>query len=149
MADSVVIGKYFPIDIEEEDIYIKCYTKNYETLDIMHLNNATQINHETIRQIDNAIRLESLVKNIILNKQFTYNQWNMNRTITFCSDGGAKNGKGSFGVSSSIDENWIITNMNRIPEVFNEANSHRSEAFGMLSALCTYNLIYIYIFRKQ
>jgi ribonuclease HI len=127
---------------------ISCHTKNYRTLDIEHLNLDLQMATVHNRNFETTIRLQSIIKNIRFYNINSGEPWN-NDQIIFCSDGGAQNNKGSFGIVASINEEIILRNKNRIPIVYNEANSHCSEAFGMLGALLSYNNLRRYATKTQ
>jgi hypothetical protein len=55
--------------------------------------------------------------------------------LTICSDGGVRNNIAGFGVIVTIKHQPIMTIKHRLPHIYNTYLSHRSEAFGVLSAL--------------
>jgi Reverse transcriptase (RNA-dependent DNA polymerase) len=149
ILDQIAIEKYFPIDVEYREKDIACYTKKFRTINIEHLNNSSVLQTGQMRQLDNAMRLTSLLTNSILNNEWQSILGNGANEIIMCSDGGAKDNVGTFGMVANYNGQQLLQNKNRIPLVHNDANSHRSEAFGMLSALCTYNLTRIYALNKN
>jgi ribonuclease HI len=64
--------------------------------------------------------------------------------ITICSDGGAKDGIGSFGIINRIQGINVIEFHNRIPKSYENANSYRSEAMGILVTVKLLELVHIY-----
>jgi hypothetical protein len=64
--------------------------------------------------------------------------------LTICSDGGLNQNIAGFGAVVSINNEIVIKNKMRLPNITNDYTSHRSEAMGMLSsfllldALCKY-----------
>jgi hypothetical protein len=65
--------------------------------------------------------------------------------VTICSDGGAKAGKGSFGISLVSNNKVVLECFNIIQSSYEEANSHRSEAVGVLVTLKIIELIHQYM----
>jgi hypothetical protein len=144
VIDNFCVEIYYPIDVEVQELHIMCHTKNYRTLDIEHLNNAKQLMSPEIRRLDKAMRLTAIVNNVIISEEWKELLKNDVADIIFCSDGGAKDNNGTFGLVASVRGKHILRNKNRIPKVHCDANSYRSEAFGMLGALCTYYVTKIY-----
>jgi hypothetical protein len=71
------------------------------------------------------------------------------RGITICSDGGAKDGKGSFGIVFVMDETLVMECFNRVPSTYDEINCHRSEAVGVMVTLKLLELTYQYIYNPK
>jgi hypothetical protein len=59
---------------------------------------------------------------------------NNNIKLTICSDGGLNNKIAGFGAVVSINNEIVIKNKLRLPQVTNDNTSHRSEAMSMLSS---------------
>jgi hypothetical protein len=55
--------------------------------------------------------------------------------LTNSTDGGSKNGKGCFGVVFSENETILLKNYGRLPEIYNDIHSYRSEGMGILCSL--------------
>jgi hypothetical protein len=70
-----------------------------------------------------------------------------NCEYTIRSDGGVKDLEAGIGVITTVNGTTILENKVRIPSTFNDINSYRAEAFGMVTAVATYNIIQQY--RKQ
>jgi hypothetical protein len=75
-----------------------------------------------------------LLKNTFIdNEELLIN--NFRNGITFCSDGGAKYGKVSYGLTSIIENHTVIRCYNCVHDTYEDANSHRCEAMGILATL--------------
>jgi hypothetical protein len=68
--------------------------------------------------------------------------------LTLCSDGGAKNGKGSFGITCRIDNITVLECYNRVPAVYEDINCHRSECLGIMITIKIIELIEEYFTKK-
>jgi ribonuclease HI len=103
-----------------------------------HHNYSTSTEHDQF-DIQNYIRSmekwhQPILKyTIILNNNAFLNSHN--KTIVISTDGGAKDGKGSFGIVISIDDEIIATNNSRTPPIFNDIHSYRTEGYGILVGL--------------
>jgi hypothetical protein len=74
---------------------------------------------------------------------------NIYQEITLCSDGGAKKGKGSFGIACMLQDMVLLECNNRTPNTYEEANCHRCEAMGILVTLKIVDLIHKFAFRSE
>jgi hypothetical protein len=78
--------------------------------------------------------LEYIFQNTkVLHKSNVWTKEELN--LVFCSDGGVTDNAAGYGLVGSVDNNTILTNKYRLPEIFNKYTSHRSEACGLLSAI--------------
>jgi ribonuclease HI len=66
------------------------------------------------------------------------------KIITISSDGGAKDGRGSFGVVMSIDKDIMARNYSRTPPIHNDIHSYRTEGYGILCGLSLFQEIHNY-----
>jgi hypothetical protein len=64
---------------------------------------------------------------------------------SLCSDGGAKDGKGSFGIICTHQNKVILKCHNRVPVTYEDANCHRCEATGILVTLKIIELSHQYV----
>jgi hypothetical protein len=87
-----------------------------------------------------------LVKNIkVLNEEILLNPENSSYLV--CSDGGLKNGKGSYGLVIQNKSTIALENYGRLPEISGDISSHRCEAFGVLSGIII--LHHLLIWQKE
>jgi hypothetical protein len=150
--DKISWNEYCPIEYEENEKFTWTMNRNYYTTQSIKKNVSTLIPASTMTNLQTYIikqphGLQRLIQNTsIKNEELLLH--NFKRGITFCSDGGAKNGKGSFGVTSIINKYVALECYNRIPETYKEANCHRSEALGVLASLVIIDSIDQYISRR-
>jgi hypothetical protein len=53
--------------------------------------------------------------------------------MVFCSDGGVRENRAGFGMVGSVEGKIVVECHHRLHEIYNDYNSHRSEAWGILS----------------
>jgi ribonuclease HI len=71
------------------------------------------------------------------------------KTIVISTDGGAKDGRGSFGIVISIDDEIIATNNSRTPPIYNNIRSYSTERYGILCGLTLIHKIQQYCLTQK
>jgi hypothetical protein len=146
---KIEFNEYIPVDIESTNLNnITVKTRNRSVFNqipkIIHVKRSVYNMEEYfVNMIHDPLRL-------LDNTTFHDNSGLENTTnlrIRFCSDGGVRFNTAGFGMIGSIDNNTVITNKQRLPAIYNDYTSHRSEAFGILSAINT--LKYMQEFMKS
>jgi RNase H len=100
------------------------------------------VNTDLQKFIINNTELKMYTKNTkVLNVEELLNGLN---EMIICSDGGADNGKGSFGIVMHTNNQTVLKTYSRIPEVYSDISSHRSESFGIMIAIRLLQLILQY-----
>jgi hypothetical protein len=64
--------------------------------------------------------------------------------MVFCSDGGVQANQAGFGLVGSIDGTVVAQCHQRLHKIYNDYNSHRSEAWGIVGSFYLIELIAVY-----
>jgi ribonuclease HI len=146
---------YVPVELTSEGKYYQVKKRNLvlnqflvSQQPLLRQNIKTISVQEYIQTNSNIFK--TFLKSTVINDE----RWlldNFCQGIVLCSDGGAKNGDGSYGIVVMDKERVILASNSRIPEVYEEVNCHRSECFGVLISLKLIELIhnYIHIYRHN
>jgi ribonuclease HI len=153
-AESINWNEYSPIDYEENVKFIWTVSRNYKILYNVPKKVHTTSNIDLTMGLQCFISKQNpygvlrLIKNTIIdNEELLLN--NFRHGITFCSDGGARYGKGSYGLTSIIQNQTVLRCFNRVHEIYEETNSHRCEALGILATLILIETIDSYTRMKK
>jgi hypothetical protein len=91
--------------------------------------------------------METFTKPVIIDKLIEH-EFTNHDSIILCSDGGMKDGSGSYGMVVSINGTIVANSKGRVPPTKNKMTPHRCESIGMLSAIITYRQINAFINKK-
>jgi hypothetical protein len=132
--------------------------KEYSAINIVHKNGSISVNtqdnmimnSERIerRQMENTFqdfiytgvyRINSILENLILYEE---EKLFKKSTLLIACDGSAvDNEKGSFGISVAINQEIVATIKSKIPKIYGNLASFRSECYGILASTYLYNKI--------
>jgi ribonuclease HI/Zn finger protein HypA/HybF involved in hydrogenase expression len=135
----------------------------YDRADAVELDDHYKINKRNIKSLckipilstgENDTNLEKFIRNkqlwhadltknvIVLDENnLTTGQ---SQQLKISTDGGAAGGKGSMGVVISMEEKILLENKSRIPPIYNDIHSYRSEGMGILCGLVIAETIVLY-----
>jgi hypothetical protein len=141
---TINFRQYYPIDVETNTLF---YFTSQRFMD-----NSIKLNPTTVRTpnlLQDFIRQHNTAcyqllrhttvfdENLILHGQYV--------NMSMCSDGGSTHTKGSFGLVISCNNRIVLQANSRIPDIYEDINSHRSECMGLLLSVQILHLLQIYI----
>jgi ribonuclease HI len=135
-------NEYEHIDAEETNDYYKINKRSIKSLTSKQTHEHNNTNQSHIQEHKRS--MEKWHSPIFKNTTITNDDAFLNsqeKTIKISTDGGAKDGKGSFGVVMSIEEEIIATNYSRTPQIHNDIHSYRAEGYGILCGLALFQEI--------
>jgi RNase H len=130
-ADAVIENGYIRINKRSIKPISKNHNRNTTDRDIPSLQQSIRSKHHWFRD---------LIKHTVItneNKLLSNN----NQHMIISTDGGANDGRGSFGIVMSTDETIVVENKSRTPRTHNDIHSYRSEGMGILGGLIIFHEI--------
>jgi hypothetical protein len=135
---------YKPVDIQHNKSEYVVHERSITTFNI----NKTELPIELKKHsIWHLIRQDHYLQDMFENLAISDKTFLKNTTKTemiFCCDGGVRDDKAGFGVVGSIAGKIVLQYRKRLPNIYNDYNSHRSEAWGLLSVFYFIELIVKY-----
>jgi hypothetical protein len=131
-------------------------TSDYRPIDTITLQTTIQVktrlmcNKKKITPLPQSIEPTTILdyfNNITISQRHLFEklelQWDITTVhnkplqITFCSDGGVNQNIAGYGIAARAGNDIIIRNRERLPTIYNNYSSHRSEAYGMYCGITT------------
>jgi hypothetical protein len=129
---------YIPIDLQHNKSEYVVHSRSITKFDIPKIITKISLKKHSFRYlIRQDTYLSELFDNLeISDKSFLKSVPKLE--MTFCSDGGVKDDHAGFGLVGSFVNKIVVSCYQRLHDIYNKYNSHRSEAWGLL---CTFYLI--------
>jgi hypothetical protein len=116
-----------------EHQYFQINTRNKQLNRTKRIKQNRKTTHNDLEK--EILEIQDWSTNLIKNtKIINESKWlsSKNKQLIVATDAGVRKEKGGFGVVMSIDGEVILENNNRIPLIYNELHSYRSEGVGIL-----------------
>jgi hypothetical protein len=137
-------SEFYPIDISENQKFY--YSTNrfiiQEASPIQAIQIKFESNFKKFLMNDNNLYKHMMKSVQVFDESFITIHCINNLSI--CSDGGAKNDKGSIGIVIKSHDRMIVKLCSRIPNGYDDINSHRSECYGILISVYLISLMQQY-----